>query len=254
MNRDRMNSAMQDWMDKQKKQVITGQLVVEDEKVSLQLEDGSLIELSPTDRIEVKNGERFEPAPYSRIIEIVDSGGWPIYAGLYASVHQPIKKVDIRTALWNEISDTCEEIYEGIIGDVDGAIKIQEAVKGYLNACCTERVQIHANPQAALAESQGRVQNLSHPRNEDMNMMQCGNEKVHLEPGAVAVIGEKEGRIHMDTMEVIDHCPVCEEEIFFGQPVWKVGREFCCSVPCMVRRVQVKVVIAGKDEHQHADS
>ncbi|EJW19187.1 hypothetical protein M5X00_17310 [Paenibacillus alvei] len=193
MNRDRMNSAMQGWMASQKKQeVITGQLVVEEGKVSLQREDGSLVELSKSDRIEVMNGNRFEPAPYSRIIEKVDSAGWPIYAGLYASVERPVKKVDIRTALWNEISDTCEEIYEGIIGDVDGAIKIQDAVEGYLNACCIERVQIHANSQAALAESQCRVQNLSHPRNEDMNMKQCGNEQVHLEPGAVVFIDDRE--------------------------------------------------------------
>lgn len=212
MNRDRMNSVMQDWMDKQKKQeVITGQLVVEDGKVSLQQEDGSLVELSKNARIEVKNGDRFEPAQYSRILEIVDFHGRPVYAELYASVEQPIKKGDIKTALWNEISDTCEEIYEGIIGDVDGAIKIQEAVEGYLKKaaantttfnnqditpacsgslslqdhqasqgllgeqgnllqsqsgepCCIERVQIHANLQSALAESQVRVRNLLSPK------------------------------------------------------------------------------------------
>lgn len=89
MNREQINSTMQGWMSKQHtKQVINGQLVVEDGKVSLQQEDGSLTELSPTDRIEVMNGKRFEPAPYSRILEKVDSAGWPIYAGLYASVER----------------------------------------------------------------------------------------------------------------------------------------------------------------------
>ncbi|EPY07451.1 hypothetical protein PAALTS15_10010 [Paenibacillus alvei TS-15] len=89
MNRNQINSTVQSWMSKQHmKQVINGQLVVEDGKVSLQQENGSLIVLSKNDRIEVRNGDRFEPAPYSRIIEKVDTQGWPIYAGLYASVEQ----------------------------------------------------------------------------------------------------------------------------------------------------------------------
>lgn len=69
-----------------KQENISGQLVVEGGKVSLQREDGSMIELSKSDRIEVFNDGKFEPAPYSRILEKVDSAGWAICAGLYASV------------------------------------------------------------------------------------------------------------------------------------------------------------------------
>lgn len=69
-----------------KSEIITGQLVVEDGKVSIQREDGSMIELSKNDRIEVFSGGKFEPAPYSRILEKVDSAGWALYAGFYASV------------------------------------------------------------------------------------------------------------------------------------------------------------------------
>jgi len=68
-----------------KQENITGQLVVEGGKVSLQQENGSLVELSKNDRIEVFNDGKFEPAPYSQILEKVDSAGWPLYAGLYAS-------------------------------------------------------------------------------------------------------------------------------------------------------------------------
>lgn len=71
-----------------KQENISGQLVVEGGKVSLQLDNGSLIELSKNDRIEVFRDGKFEPAPYSFIIEKVDSAGWPIYAGLYASVER----------------------------------------------------------------------------------------------------------------------------------------------------------------------
>ncbi|WP_241734986.1 hypothetical protein [Paenibacillus alvei] len=71
-----------------KSEIITGQLVVEGGKVSLQREDGSLVELSKSDRIEVFSGGKFEPAPYSRILEKVDSAGWPLYAGLHASAEK----------------------------------------------------------------------------------------------------------------------------------------------------------------------
>ncbi|MCY9543690.1 hypothetical protein M5X00_28405, partial [Paenibacillus alvei] len=64
-----------------KSEIITGQLVVEGGKVSLQLDNGSLIELSKNDRIEVFRDGKFEPAPYSFIIEKMDSAGWPLYAG-----------------------------------------------------------------------------------------------------------------------------------------------------------------------------
>ncbi|MFA8303482.1 hypothetical protein OB446_010375, partial [Paenibacillus alvei] len=71
-----------------KSEIITGQLVVEGGKVSLQLDNGSLIELSKNDRIEVFRDGKFEPAPYSFIIEKMDSAGWPLYAGLHASAEK----------------------------------------------------------------------------------------------------------------------------------------------------------------------
>ncbi|WP_241734597.1 hypothetical protein [Paenibacillus alvei] len=71
-----------------KSEIITGQIVVEGGKVSLQREDGSLVELSKSDRIEIFKDGKFEPAPYSRVVEKVDSAGWPLYAGLYASVER----------------------------------------------------------------------------------------------------------------------------------------------------------------------
>ncbi|EJW14524.1 hypothetical protein M5X00_30430 [Paenibacillus alvei] len=73
-----------------KSEIITGQIVVEGGKVSLQREDGSLVELSKSDRIEIFKDGKFEPAPYSRVVEKVDSAGWPLYAGLYASVERGI--------------------------------------------------------------------------------------------------------------------------------------------------------------------
>ncbi|WP_206110194.1 hypothetical protein [Paenibacillus aquistagni] len=89
MHKDRIDILANEWMEKQRKSnvvVLSGRLVVEDGLVSLQLDDGELVELNTNDRIEVLNGERFEPAPYSRILEKVDSAGWSLCAGLYASV------------------------------------------------------------------------------------------------------------------------------------------------------------------------
>lgn len=53
------------------------------------------------------------------------------------------------------------------------------------------------------------------------------------------------------SQEVIDYCPVCEEEIFFGQVAWKVGRELCCSVEHMLKQAKVVIVIAGREEFRH---
>lgn len=87
MKRDWITAIADDWMLKQRKtSVFTGRLVVENGQVSLQLDAGELVELNTNDRIEVLNGDRFEPAPFSRILERVDSTGWALYAGLYASV------------------------------------------------------------------------------------------------------------------------------------------------------------------------
>ncbi|BFH71903.1 hypothetical protein J27TS7_08240 [Paenibacillus dendritiformis] len=48
--------------------------------------------------------------------------------------------------------------------------------------------------------------------------------------------------------EVIDHCPICEKEIYFGQAAWKVGPDLCCSVDHMVQHARVVIVIAGQEE------
>ncbi|MCY7487286.1 hypothetical protein [Paenibacillus alvei] len=58
----------------------------------------------------------------------------------------------------------------------------------------------------------------------------------------------------MDTNEVIDHCPVCDKEIFFGQVVWKVGTDLCCSVEHMLKRAKVVIVNSGQEggaSHAH---
>ncbi|MBG9734576.1 hypothetical protein [Paenibacillus alvei] len=73
-----------------KREFVTGQLVVEDGEVSIQREDGSMIELNRTDRIEVMNAGKFEHAPFKRILESHDEYGWSIHAGLYASVERGI--------------------------------------------------------------------------------------------------------------------------------------------------------------------
>ncbi|MFD3272662.1 hypothetical protein ACE3MS_21435 [Paenibacillus dendritiformis] len=55
----------------------------------------------------------------------------------------------------------------------------------------------------------------------------------------------------MNAKEVIDFCPICEGEIYFGQVAWKVGSDLCCSVDHMVQHARVVIVIAGKeDENQ----
>lgn len=134
MKRDWITSIADEWMNKQRKtSLLTGRLVIEDGKVSLQKEDGSLVDLNKDDRIEVLNDDRFEPAPFSRIIEKVDSAGWSLYAGLYATVSRRSR----------------------------------------------------------------------HP-----------------------------------TDEVVDHCPICDKEIYFGQQVWKVGPDLCCSVEHMLTRIK----------------
>ena len=134
MKRDWISSIADEWMLKQRKtSLLTGRLVVEDGQVSLQLDAGELVELNTNDRIEVLNGDRFEPAPFSRILERVDSAGWPLYAGLYASV----------------------------------------------------------------------LRRSRHP-----------------------------------TDEVVDHCPICDKNIHFGQQVWKVGPDLCCSVEHMLTRIK----------------
>lgn len=79
-------------------QVMTGRLVVEDGKVSLQHDDGSMTELSKNDRIEVLDAGKFVPVPFKRILDQsgVDKYGWSIYAGLHASVEKILTNSDRR--------------------------------------------------------------------------------------------------------------------------------------------------------------
>lgn len=53
--------------------------------------------------------------------------------------------------------------------------------------------------------------------------------------------------------EVIDYCAneECNKEIFFGQPVWKIGHELVCCSSCLLRMAGAKTVIAGRDENNH---
>ncbi|BFH12303.1 hypothetical protein J6TS7_65370 [Paenibacillus dendritiformis] len=51
----------------------------------------------------------------------------------------------------------------------------------------------------------------------------------------------------MSTNEVIDQCPICGQEIYFGQVAWKVGPALCCSVEHMLKQAKVVIVIAGKE-------
>lgn len=50
--------------------------------------------------------------------------------------------------------------------------------------------------------------------------------------------------------EVIDYCAneECNKEIFFGQPVWKIGYDLVCSTNCLLRQMGAKTVIAGRDD------
>ncbi|BFH15012.1 hypothetical protein WJ0W_004572 [Paenibacillus melissococcoides] len=79
-------------------ELLTGRLVVEGGKVSLQHDDGSMTELNASDRIEVFDAGKFVPVPYKRILDQsgVDKYGWSIYAGLHASVEKILTNSDRR--------------------------------------------------------------------------------------------------------------------------------------------------------------
>lgn len=49
--------------------------------------------------------------------------------------------------------------------------------------------------------------------------------------------------------EVIDYCAneKCGKEIYFGQPVWKIGHDLVCSSECLLKQLGAKTVIAGVD-------
>ncbi|OME86503.1 MULTISPECIES: hypothetical protein [Paenibacillus] len=60
--------------------------------------------------------------------------------------------------------------------------------------------------------------------------------------------------------EVIDYCAneLCGKEIYFGQPVSKIGHELVCSGKCLIEKIGGVTVIAGREvrnqsEHEVTD-
>ncbi|MNJ64444.1 hypothetical protein D3C77_603930 [compost metagenome] len=53
----------------------------------------------------------------------------------------------------------------------------------------------------------------------------------------------------LDSQEVVDYCAneACGNEIYFGQSVWKIGRDLVCSSECLLAQLKAKPVVAGKD-------
>ncbi len=53
--------------------------------------------------------------------------------------------------------------------------------------------------------------------------------------------------------EVIDYCANedCGGEIRFGQPAWKIDFELVCSSSCLLKKLGVVTVIAGKEVNQN---
>lgn len=52
--------------------------------------------------------------------------------------------------------------------------------------------------------------------------------------------------------EVVDYCsnPECGREIMFGEPVWPVGHELCCTSQCLIKKLGAVTVIAGREVRQ----
>jgi hypothetical protein len=55
--------------------------------------------------------------------------------------------------------------------------------------------------------------------------------------------------LDMVAPDVIDYCAneECGEEIYFGQPVLKIGHELVCSGQCLMKKLGAVTVIAGKE-------
>lgn len=53
-----------------------------------------------------------------------------------------------------------------------------------------------------------------------------------------------------DSTEVIEICanPDCNSEIYFGQPVFKMGHDLVCSGKCLMHMLGATTVIAGKED------
>ena len=85
---------------------LTGNIVIEDGVVQLQLEDGRLVTLDNSYFIQVLNGARFESATINKMLQAKDEHGWSIYCGLYASaeirkeLHEPINEHQRRKRIY----------------------------------------------------------------------------------------------------------------------------------------------------------
>ncbi|MNW64422.1 hypothetical protein D3C74_427040 [compost metagenome] len=49
---------------------------------------------------------------------------------------------------------------------------------------------------------------------------------------------------------VIEICanPECNAEIYFGQPVFKIGHDLVCGATCLMKVFGAKTVIAGRED------
>ncbi|WP_068779630.1 hypothetical protein [Paenibacillus sp. GM2] len=55
--------------------------------------------------------------------------------------------------------------------------------------------------------------------------------------------------LDLQSVEAIEICanPECNSEIYFGQPVFKIGHDLVCSGKCLMKMLGAKTVIAGRD-------
>ncbi|MCM3041684.1 hypothetical protein M3201_18480 [Paenibacillus motobuensis] len=60
--------------------------------------------------------------------------------------------------------------------------------------------------------------------------------------------------LDLQSDEVIEICanPECNSEIYFGQPVFKIGHDLVCSGKCLMKQLGAKTVIAGKEDKDGA--
>lgn len=56
--------------------------------------------------------------------------------------------------------------------------------------------------------------------------------------------------LDLQSEEVIEICanPECNSEIYFGQPVFKIGHDLICGATCLMKQLGAKTVIAGRED------
>lgn len=69
-----------------------------------------------------------------------------------------------------------------------------------------------------------------------------------------SILSGELSQVNPDSTEVIDICanPECNSEIYFGQPVFKIGHDLVCSGKCLMKMLGAKTVIAGKEVNDEA--